>query len=869
MLISNRLSNLLTVLSTKLLRQFSLLVFFTITGMGLFAQTDTNDSIPIDNESQKKPQNFILESRIIRTAKDSVKINYKTQKAYLYGNAKVEYEKITLEAAYIEIDFVNNTVYATGMPDSSGKMIGEPVFKEGADEYQTTEMRYNFTTRKGLVYNVTKQDGDAYVFLAEGKKMPDNTTYVHQGHFTTCSLPHPHYSIRYNKGKIIPDDKIVTGPIYMEIEDIPIPLILPFGFFPNKKGRANGILIPSYGYTEARGYFLSNGGYYTGLGEHIDLALRGDIYTKGSWAIRALSNYNWRYVANGNVQLQFAKNKSGETDTDNYGEEQQYFIRWDHRQDQKANPNSNFSANVNFGSTQYNKLNSYNVNDIVSNEFQSSISYSTRIGNNNLNININHNQNSSSHQMTLLLPTLSFSTQRINPFQRKLPVGKTRWYEKINFTYNLEARNQLTTTDSMLLKTQFSDFENGIKHSIPLSVTVPVGYFNWTNNINLNEYWYFSTVSKVWDPNLIVNGVDTGGVVINENMGFKAGHDASFSSGVSTRIYGMFGLKYGPVRYMRHVLTPTIGFSYRPNISKELNYYREYVNDDGDVIRYTIFEGGIFGGPQDGKSGAINLSLNNTLEAKIRSRKDTVTGMKKIRIIESFTLSTSYDLAKDSFQLSPLSVSARTTIFKQIGVQFTGSWDFYAFDPVTKTRIKKLNWEVNKKLLRQNSYNINFSLNYNLSANTFKNKKKTKPEFKSEQGSSEELRQVNSFPDRYVDFNNPWSLNIYYSYVYNDAFNTSQNNYLKTRIITLNLSGDVNITKKWKIGFTTGYDFKAKDLSITTIDIYRDLHCWELMFNWIPIGFRKSYNLTVRVKSPLLQDLKLTKKRDWQDQQLF
>ncbi|MBN2745999.1 MAG: LPS-assembly protein LptD [Bacteroidales bacterium] len=865
MLISNRLSNLLTVLSTKLLRLFILLVILTFTVPNLFAQSLKTDSLTSDSIIPKKPQNFILESRIIRTAKDSVKINYKTQKAYLFGNAKVEYENITLEAAYIEIDFVNNTVYATGMPDSSGKMIGEPVFKEGADEYKTTVMKYNFTTRKGLVYNVTKQDGDAYIFLAEGKKMPDNTTYVHKGHFTTCSLPHPHYSIRYNKGKIIPDDKIVTGPIYMEIEDIPIPLVLPFGFFPNKRGRANGILIPSYGYTENRGYFLSNGGYYIGLGEHVDLALRGDIYTKGSWALRALSNYNWRYKANGNVQVQFAKNKYGETDTDNYSEEQQYFINWFHRQDPKANPNSNFTANVNFGSTQYNKLNSYNANDIVSNEFQSSISYSTRIGNNNLNININHNQNSSSHQMTLLLPTLTFSTQRINPFQRKLQVGKTRWYEKINFTYNMEARNQLITTDSMLSKTQFSDFDNGIKHNIPLSVTIPVGYFNWTNNINLNEYWYFSTINKTWDPNLIVNNVDTGGVVSQENLGFSAAHDVSFSSGMSTRIYGMFGLKYGPVRYLRHVLTPTASFSYRPNISKELNYYREYVNDDGDVIRYTIYEGGIFGSPPDGKSGAINLSLNNTLEAKIRSKKDTVTGMKKIRIIESFTLGTSYDLAKEEFQLAPLSVLARTTILKQIGVQFTGNWDFYAFDPVTKTRINKLNWEVNNKLLRQNSYNINLTLNYSLSANTFKNKKKPKPEYKSEQGSSEELRQVNTFPEHYVDFNNPWNVTVNYSYVYTDAFNTSQNNYIRTRVTTLNFSGDVNITKKWKIGVSSGYDFTAKDLTFTTIDIYRDLHCWELMFNWIPTGFRRSFNLTVRVKSPLLQDLKLTKKRDWRD----
>ena len=813
--------------------------------------------------NEEKKNNFVLKSKIKRHARDSVIVDYVNSRAYLYGDAKVEYDDITLEAAYIEIDFANNSVYASGLPDSTGKIIGNPVFSEGSDSYKTKKLRYNFSTKKGLVYDVTKQEGDAYVFLKEGKKMPDNVTFVKSGFFTTCSLPHPHYSIKYGKGKIIPDDKIVTGPIYMEIEDIPIPLVLPFGFFPNKKGRANGILIPSYGYTENRGYYLSNGGYYMGLGDHMDLALRGDIYSRGSWALRAISNYNYRYRSSGNIKLEFSVNKMGETDTRNYTEDQSFFVRWYHKQDPKANPYSNFSANVNFGSTQYNKLNSVNTQDYLTNTFQSSISYSTRIKQSNLIINLNHSQNTKTHLMTLDLPIMSFSTPRIYPFERKIRVGPKKWYEKISMSYRMESKNQLVTPDTLLFKTNFTDFNNGIVQRVPVSLTVPLGPVNWTNSLNFNEFWYFKTVEKYYDPNFITQGNDTGGVVVNPVTGFKAGHDVSMSSNLSTRIYGMFNYKYGPVTAIRHVMTPTIGFSYHPDMSKIFGYTSEYLDENGKPVEYSVFEGGIYGGPRPGKSGAITFNLANTLEAKVKSKKDTLTGLKKIKILEGFNISTAYDIAKTEFQLSPLVVSARTTILKKISLQFNAAWDFYALDSTGK-RINKFNWEVNKKLLRRNSSVWNLSLNYSLSANDLKNKGKKKV-YKSDMGTKEELARVNNFPERYVDFNNQWSLNVRYSLVYTNAFNVQVMGFTRNYVQTLNLNGDINVTNKWKVGFTSGYDFVQKDLTFVSFDIYRDLHCWELMFNWIPAGPRKSYNLTIRVKSPLLQDLKINKKKDWRD----
>lgn len=869
--LNHQYTKLLTQLSTNLFLVVLFICFFLVQNTPIWAQNiadapiekkDSTQVVAAPKPSKNNSDDFRLESKIKRTADDSVIVNYRLRKAYLYGNAKVEYDNIVLEAAYIEIDFANNSVYAAGLPDSNGVMQGEPVFKEGSDEYKTKVLKYNFQSRKAMVYNVMRQEGEAYVFLEEGKKMPDNTTYVNHGHFSTCSLEHPHYSVKYTKGKVIPGDKIVTGPIYMEIEGIPLPLVLPFGFFPNKKGRSNGILIPSYGYTENRGYYLSNGGYYRGLGEHMDLAIRGDIYSRGSWAVKGLSNYNYRYRFNGSLGIDYAVNKTGETDTKNFSEDRSFFIRWRHSQDAKANPYSNFSANVNFGSTQYNKLNSFNTNDYLTNTFQSSIAYTARIKQKyNLTVNLNHSQNTQTHIMNLDLPTLSFSTPRFNPFQRKVAVGPKKWYEKINMSYTVNAKNQLVAADSLLLDSKFSDFNNGIKHNIPMTINIPVGKVVWNNSLNLNEYWYFNKISKYYDPNLI-SGSDTGGVVVDKNTAFNAMHDISISSNINTRIYGMYKFLWGPMTAMRHVMTPTIGFTYHPDVSTAFNYYNEFIDGNGDTLRYSIAEGGIFNVPVDGKSGAVTLNIANTLEAKVKSKKDTITGLKKIKLIEAFNISTRYDLAKEEFKLSPLAVTARTTLFKQIRINFTGSWDFYARDSVG-TRINEFNWNVNKKLLSKNSSNIRLSTSYSFSANDLKKKSNTKLE--SDKGSPEQLKELNSNYDHYIDFNNPWRLSVDYSYVIADMYNTSTQLIDRNFTHTLGLSGDVNVSRKWKVGFRTGYDFIQKKVTITSIDVYRDLHCWELMFNWIPTGYRKSYNLTIRVKSPLLQDLKITKKRDWRD----
>lgn len=831
-----------------------------------------NQLIPSQSHNKKKNSvNLLTEALYI--ADDSIIMDKANQKIYLYHNAKVDYDGVVLVAEYIELDLKKNTVYAIGITDSTGKVNGNPVFKDHGDEYEATIINYNFETKKGLISNVTKNEGDIYVNIKKGKKMPDNITYVESGHFTTCSAEHPHFRVRFKKGKIIPNDKIVTGPIYMEIEDIPIPLIVPFGFIPNKKGRSNGILFPTYGYTENRGYNLTEGGYYWGLGPHMDLALRGDIYSRGSWGIKALTRYNFRYRGSGSLNLKYAQNKYGETDTWNYDEDKEFLFSWRHRQDPKANPYSSFSANVNFGSRNYNKLNSTNTQDYLRNTMQSSISYNARIGNGyNFTASLNHDQNSQTGAINMTLPQMAFSTPRYNPFKRKKAVGPKKWYEKISLSYKLDAKNTLSTADSLFSQTQFKDFDNAIQHTIPISSTVGLGNFTWTNSVNFKERWYFQSTDKYWENDTSFVGTDTIAphLVTNTVEGFEAVHEFNYSSSINTRIYGMFMFKKGPLVAMRHVLTPNVSFSYRPDFGMPpFNYYQEYVDDNGDIIRYSMFEGQMYGAPPDGKAGSIGLSFDNNVEIKIKSRKDTVTGTKKIKLLESLRIGTSYNLAAEEFALAPLSVSARTTLYKGLSIRYAGYWDFYGVDSIGK-RVNVFNWDIQDTTynpLRRTKSDWSLSFNYQIASGSLnkKGKDKDKDKYESDKGTKEELKEINDHPERYADFNNAWSLNLNYTFRYTNAFNATQIKYEDKVVQTLGFRGSINVTQKWKVGLTSGWDFQANQLSFTSVDIYRDLHCWELMFNWIPTGYRKSYNLTLRVKSAMLQDLKLNRRRDWRD----
>lgn len=845
---------LLTKLLTKLFEiklQFIFVALILSTFSGLFSQN--SDEVN-------------LRSKAIYNAKDSIVYSQDYSKAYMYNKAFVEYDNIVLEAAFIEIDFNKNELYATPLKDSTGNIYGKPVFKEGSDEFNVDTIRYNFDTKKGIVKNVRKKEGELYTWTHKGKKMPDDVTYADKGHFTTCNADHPHFRIVFKKGKIIPKDKIVTGPIYMEIGDIPLPFIIPFSYLPNKQGRANGLIFPTYGYAPNRGYNLRQIGYYTGLGRNADLALTGDIYSRGSYAVKLRTRYNVRYKYNGNVQLDWAHNKIGDTDVDDFREDKSFFVRWSHRQSPKANPNGNFSASANFGTKDHNRLNSYNIQSQVQNEFSSSIAYSTKLFNKyNLTINLGHSQNSNNQSINIRAPEISFSTPRFNPFKRKIKTGKDKWYEKIKVSYRMNAKNKLNTIDSVIWDTKWEDFENGVEHKVPLSYSQNIGFFNWSVNANLNHLWYFKSLNRYYQNDTIVDGSDTLApqVVDQSQAGFKTASYGNISTSLNTRIYGMFNYKKGPLKAIRHVLTPNLNFSFRPDFGTEFfGYYKDYINAKGDTVTYSVFEGGMFGGPPNGKSGSIGFSLSNNLEIKVRNRKDTANPEKKVKIIENLTFSTSYDLAKEEFNLAPLSIRGRTKIIEGLSLIYSSSFDFYALDS-TGQRINKFNWEVNEQWLRNTNSSYQLSFNYRLSADKLKSARERK--YKTQTGTDAQLNEVNSYPQSYVDFNVPWSFNVNYSFRYATTYNKTQQQMDNDVVQTLGLNGDINITNKWKIGFRTGWDFLSNELSATSIDIYRDLHCWELIFNWIPMGFTRSYNLTIRAKAPMLQDLKLNKRKDWRD----
>ncbi|HKK09838.1 MAG TPA: putative LPS assembly protein LptD, partial [Bacteroidales bacterium] len=819
------------------------------------ADTIAADSIKKSDDAIKSPVKY--------HAVDSISFDLKSRKVYLYKDSEIDYEKINLKAAHIEIDFPTDMINAYGREDSTGKLVDKPVFTEGGKEYKSNIMRYNYKTKKGYIKKVKTREGEGYLHGKTIKKMPDNSINVRHGSYTTCSLDDPHFELRYTKAKVIPKDKIVSGPAYMVIEDVPIPLILPFGFFPNKQGQQSGILVPSYGESNNRGFFFENGGYYWGISDKLDLQITGDIYTKGSWAIEPRMRYKKRYGYNGSFSGGYTVNKTGEPGTNSYQVSKDFSIRWTHSQDPKARPNSRFSSNVNIVTNSYNQFNPVSTQDYLSNTFQSSISYQTNFDNKIfITASMNHNQNTLNRTVNITLPQLSISANKFYPFRSKQRSGSLRWYENISVGYKMDARNQINTYDSLLTfdNDMMAKFENGIKHSIPVNSTIKLlKYFNLSNSINFTERWYTRTIRKDFMPNL--NDSIPGEVVTDTIPGFEAAHEFSFSSSLSTRLYGMLNFKKGPVKAIRHVMSPSVSFSYRPDFSDPAyGYYDKYYNHNtGSYEEYSIFQNGIYGYPSSGESGSLNFSLSNNLEMKVRTPNDSIEEDKKIKLIENLSLNTSYNMAADSLNWSVLRVSGRTRLFDKVNLQYSSTYDPYVFDTALNRRVNKFVWSEERKLLRRTNTSWKFGLNLSFSDTDWKEMKK------GDEGTEAEMEQVNQNPDQYFRWDNKWSVNLDYTFHYTNAYQQSLDKYDRNVIQTLNFNGSVNVTDKWKFRVRSGYDFKQKELSYTSLNIYRDLHCWQMSFNWIPYGGYKSWNFTIQAKSSLLQDLKLEKKKDFRD----
>ena len=830
------------------------------------------DITPKKEKSSPQKESFI-EDKIERSCNDSTIQDYKNNKVYYYGDAKVVYEDITIEAAFIEFDFEKRTVFAKGLLDSTGKMYGAPIFLEGDKKYQSESMTFNFETKKGIITKVFTEDAMGYIHGARIKKMDDNSVNIKSGSFTTCSNPeHPHYEFHFGKAKVIPNDKIVTGPAYFKLEGTPLPIGVPFGIFPNSKGQRNGILVPSWGESANRGFYFENGGFYWGINEYVDLQLVGDIYTRGSWAIKPTVRYNKRYAFNGSFSGSYAVNKIGTKGSADYNESTDFKVRWVHKQDPKARPKSSFSADVYIVSSNYNKYNAISSNEYLSNTFQSSIAYQTRIGDLfNFTANASHSQNTLTRVMTVTLPEFTLNMNRVYPFKNVGNPAKKRWYKDLYLSYTANAKNYVSMADSLFFKPNWLDnLQNGIQHRVPISMPVKLfKHVTWTTSATLLDRMYFRYFEKQWvdDPTM-----PNGGYVRTDTINhFRNVFSFDVSSTLTTKLYGMVNFKKGPIRAIRHVFTPSIGLSYNPDYSKDFwNYYGTYFDANGIEQLYSMFQGNIYGTPPSGKAGRINYSFGNNLEIKVPSKKDTITGLKKVKLIDDLSFSGSYDMAKDSLNFSYLSVNGRTTLFKNLSVRYSSIWDPYILDSLGKKQLNQFEWDVNKRLFRKNSVSWNFSISYSLNNDTFKKKggaKSTQRKMDSPLASEQEMNDIRSNPNDYVDWTTKWALSLSYNLTLSN--NLTYFNYLmqdnRKVIQTLGVNGNINLSENWKVSVQTGWDFEQKKLSYTSMTIYRDLHCWEMRFNWIPLGTYKSWNFTINVKASALQDLKLSKKKDYRD----
>lgn len=816
-----------------------------------------------------------LESMVEYTASDSIVGSLAIGEAYLYNQAEVKYENMTIKAGYIQINFDNSEVYATGLRDTSGAIVQKPVFTEGGKSYRADTMRYNFDTKKAKIKRVITKEGEGYLHGEDVKKINDQVFYIKNAAYTTCSHEHPHFQIKSPKAKVVAGDKIITKFAFIEVLDVPTPLMVPFGFFPTTETRKSGIIIPQYGKNENRGYFLTNGGYYWAINDYLDLTVTGDIYSQGGYGYGARSNYRKRYKYSGNLGFNYSKIKYGREEFYQYGSQffadnSQFAVNWSHSQDPKANPSMRFSANVNLQSSNYFRLNSTDRDEVLTNTVNSSVSVNKSwVGKPyNLTASLNHTQNNSTNDMTVTLPDVNFSVNRQFPFKRKAAVGKKKWFEEIGYSYNVTGKNEIRTKmgKPFFTETVFTDSaRNGIQHRIPISANYKV-FNNFVLNpqINYTERWYFQR--SVWGYNDSLQRA----MVMDTAKGFYGVRDFSTSANLSTVLYGQWNYK-GFVKAIRHKATPSVGLSYRPDFSTDFWGYYQNVQVDslGTMEKRSMYTGSLYGAPGEGVQGNVNFSLLNTLESKIRDKRDS-TGSKKVKILERLSLSTSYNIAADEFKWAPVSLTMSSSVLQGlVSLNYSSTFDLYGYDEEAGQRVNEFAYKVNGKLLR--TTNQRFTTGLNLDASRFDFLKKdggNGGKSKSSRSSAEEpvspmandlgitAGDIDYYRQRrYVDFSIPWSINANYN------LTKSYSGLESTVRQSADVSGNFEITENWRAGFSTGYDIEAKDFTYTSFDFYRDLHCWEIRCSWVPFGLQQSYTLTIRVKAETLKDLKLERIR--------
>lgn len=836
------------------------LMILCINNSPLFSQITIDSTLSNkDTLSKTIPRKKTFEDRVNYSSKDSITIDLSLKKVFLYNESKIKYQGIELESGEMSINFKTKSLSAQGIMDSNNNMVQYPIFKEKGTEYRSTNIDYNFDTKKGYIKGVFTKEGEGYLHGEKVKKVDDKTMYISHGKFTTCDLDHPHFSINFSKAKAITQDKIITGPAWFSIMDIPLPLGIPFGYFPFTSTKQSGLLIPTYGYAQNRGYYLRNLGWYFAINDYVDLIAQGDIYTNLSWAVNLRSNYVKRYKYRGNLELRFEENKTGIKNTPSFSSSTDFKLRWTHQQDAKSNPNSNFSANVNLVSRSFNQY-AVNVSDYFNNTTTSSIAYSRKLGKKfNLTANLGESYNINTGSINLDLPSITLSSSQFYPFRKKQSKGKQSWYENISFTYRTSLVNNINTIDSLLFTQEvFRNMRNGMSHSIPIQSSVKIlKHFNWTNSINYNERWYLNSTIKQYNP--ITDLVDKDTV-----FGFISNRDVSFNTSLTTRLYGMFAFKKGYIKALRHVINPSLSMNFTPDFSDpSLGFYNFYLDKLGNKVFYSKTEDGMFGSPPRGKSGIVSFNLGNNLEMKVGSKKDSIKNERKIILLESFNISTGYDLARDSVNWQPLRITARTTLFQRLVINYSASYTPYVINQSGQLTNEFL---YNKEKILFKNQNSQWDLNLNWQLNSKKSNTQTSTDnISPTEQTYSPFANPNEVFGYNVDFTIPWSLNLGLNFSRLSSYIVALANYQTNLSSVLSAKGDINLTNKWKIGFTSGYDFINKDFTYTSIDFYRDLHCWEMRMNWIPFGPRAGWNFTIAVKASMLQDLKYEMRDDFRN----
>jgi len=840
-----------------------------------------NDTISVSPVTQladsvAKP---VLESIITYSAVDSIIPDFENQKMYMYKKGVINYQSIELKADYIMLDLAKKEVYAEGLPDSTGTIVGTPIFKDGDEEFESSTLRYNFETQKGIIVDVKTTQGDGFVHSDLTKKISKDEFVLEKGKYTTCDAEHPHFYLRMTKAKVISNKKIITGPAYMVLEDFPIyfPMI-PFGYFPNSTTYTSGILIPTYGEEQGRGFFLREGGYYWAANDHFDLALRGDIYSKGSWATKLHTNYKVRYRYSGSLDFSYNLNKYSEEPLPDAKTTRGFSLAWSHSQDSKANPNRTFSASVNLSTSSFDKENTYmnnatSVQTYLQTQKSSSVSYTKKFENSpfNLSLNLRHSQNSRDTTISLSLPELTFNMTKINPFKVKNRVGPVKWYEKISFSYSGNIKNSISNVKEkeILKQSLVRDWQNGWRHSIPISLPSfnLFKYINLSPSFNYSERWYTNYINKRYDPNSTYASPREDHIQTDTVYSFRRNYDYSYSLSTSTNIYGMYTMRNpnSRIKAIRHKITPSASFSYTPDFgAKKFGFWGSYVDGSGKVNYYNHFENGVFGSAGMGESGAISFNLNNNLEAKVLEVSDSIASKdekpkyKKVKIID-ISANTSYNMIADSFKLSPIGISARTTI-KGISVNMGANLNPYMVD-AKGTVYDEYVWNHKSglnKLGRLTNANMSFGMNFD--------SKKEKPTAEGNKDKPAGEKPAKSDEIEYVDFNMPWSFRFDYSFYYNNSFRPDIDGKVKPTINqSLNFGGRLSLTEKWSMDMNTNFDIQAMKFSFTTVNISRTLHCWTMSFNFVPFGDRKSYSFNLSASSAMLRDLKISKQSSWRD----